>query len=83
MTEAKLSARERKAFKETACRFLEAIKEIVDHCLITEDVDGLGRLVTQIDILQGYEILKVLRDKGVSKEITELCDRAGKKKVES
>ena len=73
----KLSVKERKALKETADRFLETIKEIINHCLITEDIDELGRLVTQIDILQGYEVLKVLRDKGFSKEITELCDKAG------
>jgi len=73
----KLTVKERKALKETADRFLETIKEIINHCLITEDIDELGRLVTQIDILQGYEVLKVLRDKGFSKEITELCDKAG------
>lgn len=79
----KLTAKERKALKETADAFIEAIKEIVAHCLILEDVDKLGRLVTQVDILQGYNVLKALRDKGFSKEIIELCDKAGKKKVET
>lgn len=76
----KLTAKERKAFKETANRVLEAVDEIVDHCLLTGDVDELGRLVTQIDILLGYEVLKVLRDKGFNKEIMELCDKAGRLK---
>lgn len=74
----KLSVKERKAFKETAKRVSEAVDEIIDHCLLTEDVDELGRLVTQIDILQGYEVQKTLRDKGLAKEITELCDKAGR-----
>ena len=74
----KLTEKERKALEETADKLLRVVKEMVTLCLWTEDVDKLGRLVTQVHVLQGYEVLKVLRDKGFSKEITELCDKAGK-----
>ena len=79
MTETKkLSKASKKALATTAEKFLNAMKEKVSTYLFLEDVDALGRLVAQMDILSGYEVLKTLRDKGMSKEITELCDKAGK-----
>lgn len=74
----KLTAKDKKAFEETADKFLGRIHEIVAHCLILEDVDKLGRLVTQVHILMDYEVLNVLREKGLNKEIIELCDKAGR-----
>lgn len=63
--------------REVANKFLRAIKERVDMYVLTVDVDALDRLVSQIDILSGYEVMKALRDKGLGKEITALCDKAG------
>lgn len=75
----KLSKVNKKALASTAEKFLTVMKEKVSTYLFLEDVDALDRLVSQMDILSGYEVLKTLRDKGMSKEITELCDKAGKK----
>jgi hypothetical protein len=74
----KLSKVDKKVLAKTADHFLSLMKEKVSIYLLTEDFDALGRLVEQMDILSGYEVLKTLRDKGMSKEITELCDKAGK-----
>ena len=75
----KLSNANKKALASTAEQFLTVMKEKVSTYLFLEDVDALDRLVSQMDILSGYEVLKTLRDKGMSKQITELCDKAGKK----
>jgi len=75
----KLSKTNKKALVSTAEQFLTVMKEKVSTYLFLEDVDALDRLVSQMDILSGYEVLKTLRDKGMSKQITELCDKAGKK----
>ena len=75
----KLSKTNKKALASTAEQFLTVMKEKVSTYLFLEDVDALGRLVSQMDILSGYEVLKTLRDKGMSKQITELCDKAGEK----
>lgn len=79
MKKNKLSKTNKKALVNTADQFLVAMQEKVSTYLFLEDVDALGRLVAQMDILSGYEVLKTLRDKGMSKQITELCDKAGKK----
>lgn len=75
----KLTEKERKMLKKTANKFVDEVREIVAHCLILEDVDKLGRLVTQVHILLDHEVLDALREKGLEKEITELCDKAGSK----
>ena len=80
MTERKkLSKANKKALATTGEQFLSLMKEKVSTYLLLEDIDALDRLVTQMNILSGFEVLKTLRDKGMSKEITELCDKAGKK----
>ena len=75
----RLSRKEKKALARTAEKFLAVMKEKVTTYLWLEDVDALDRMVSQMDILSGYEVLKTLRDKGLSEEITKLCDKAGKK----
>lgn len=74
----KLSKKDKKHLKETAKEFLKTVQERVDQLVFIEDVDGLGRLVEQVEILGGYEVIKVLKDKGLSKDITALCDKAGR-----
>jgi len=60
--------KERKKLREVADRFLNAVKEEVDSAVLLGDADRLGRLVTQVDILLGYEVLETLRDKGLKKK---------------
>lgn len=76
----KLNPEEKKHLEKVAKGFLKSVEEEVDSCLLLEDLDRLGALVSQVDIVLGYQVLKNLRDKGFSKEITELCDKAGKEK---
>lgn len=70
----------RKELRLVADAFLATIKEEVDSCVFLHDIDRLGRLVTQVDIVMGYEVVKVIRDKGFSKELIALCDKVGETK---
>lgn len=64
--------------RKTADEFIDAVTEKVNSYVILGDVDGLGRLVEQVEILGGYEIIDALKKKGLGKDITALCDKAGK-----
>lgn len=84
----KISKREEKAIRKAeheelqkaADEFLEAVKERVDSLVLLHDIEGLDRLVTQVEIVGAYETVKVIRDKGFGKELTELCDKVGRGK---
>lgn len=67
-----------KKLRKLGDEFLDALKEEVDSCILLCDIDRLHNLTHAVDMVMGYEVLKVLRDKGFSKEITELCDKAGR-----
>ena len=67
-----------KKLRKLSNEFLDALKEEVDSCVILCDVDRLHELTHAVDVVMGYEVLKTLRDKGFGKEITELCDKAGR-----
>jgi hypothetical protein len=74
----KLKRKDHKTLRKVADEFINAVKEEVDSAVLLGDTDRLDRLVTQVDIVLGYEVLKTLRDKGLSKDITKLCDKAGR-----
>jgi hypothetical protein len=79
----KLNNKTKKHLRETADEFLRAVKERVNMLVLIEDVDALGRLVKQVDILSGYEVMKAIRDKGLGDKITALADEAGRTSVTS
>ena len=60
--------------------FLHSLKEEVDSCVILGDIDRLHGLVEVVDMHLGHRLIKSLRDKGFGKEITALCDKAGRVK---
>jgi len=84
----KISKREEKAIRKAeheelryaAKEFLDAIKEKVNMHVFLHDIEGLDRMVTQVDMIGAYEVVKGIRDKGFSKELTELCDKVGRGK---
>jgi len=86
----KVSKREEKAIRKAehaelrkaADEFLETIKEKVDLLVLSHDIEGLDRLVTQVDIIGAYELLKGIKNKGFGREFTELCDKVGRRKHE-
>jgi hypothetical protein len=69
---------DKKAFKEAADSFLDSIQEEVSSCLILGDVGRLDRLVQIVHIHLDSELMDALRNKGFSKEIEALADKAGK-----
>lgn len=72
--------REHEKLHKVADDFLRAIHEEVDSAVLLDDADRLGHLVSQVDIVLGFELVKRIRDKGFSKEFTELCDKVGRGK---
>lgn len=73
-----MNAKDRIALQKVANKFLQAIKERVDTYVLLGQVDELGRLVEQVEILGEFEIIHALKEKGLSKDITALCDKVGK-----
>lgn len=67
----------RKELRKRADELLESIKDELYLCVICLDVDRLGRLIELYAHHPSYELLKALRDKGFSEEITKLAKKAG------
>jgi len=71
----------RKELRKVADEFLEAVREAVDSCVLLCDVERLGRLVAAVDTQMGHELVRTIRERGFSKELTELCDKVGRGKA--
>lgn len=65
--------------REIGKELLDIIKEEIFLCSTTADADRFERFLSLIDYHTSYEIVRTLRDKGFSKELMKLCDKAGKK----
>jgi len=82
----KISKREEKTIRKVeheelrrvAEEFLRIVKKKVDLLVLLHDIESLDRLVSQVDIVGAFEIVKVIREKGFSKELDELCDKVGR-----
>lgn len=68
----------RKKLRQVADEFLRAVTEKVDSCVVLCDVEGLAELVKAIDVVSGWQVVRTIREKGFSKELTELCDKVGR-----
>ena len=68
----------RKELRKVADEFLETVREEVDSCVLLCDAGRLGRLVATVNTQMGYELVRTIREKGFSKELTELCDKVGR-----
>lgn len=68
----------RKELRKTADEFLQVVREKVDSCVILCDVDGLDELVKAVEVVSGWQLVHLIREKGFGKELTELCDKAGR-----
>lgn len=82
MTEKKqwngLTKKEQKALKDVADDFIKTLTEKVDSLVFIGDSEHLAELVRQFDIISGWQVIRVLQEKGFGPEITALCDKAGK-----
>jgi len=74
----KIRATEHAELCKVADEFLKTLTEIVNECVFLHDIEGLDLLVSQVHMVQDHRVLQVLRNKGFSKEITDLCDKAGR-----
>jgi len=70
----------RKELRRIGDLFLRSIKEEVDSCVLLCDVDRLRGLIRQVDIYLAYRLVHDLREKGLEKELRDLCDKAGQKR---
>lgn len=69
----------RKQLRKLGNDFLEALREEVDSSIILCDVERLDRLISIVHMSLDSQLLQALRNKGLDKEIRELCDLAGRK----
>ena len=69
----------RKEIQKRSDKLLSSIKDELLNCRILADVDRLGRLVTLFHYHTSYELMKMLRDKGMDSEISKLAIKAGEK----
>lgn len=81
MSEKSLEARKekiRKQLRKVGDHFLQVVKEEVDSCVLLCDMGRLERLTSIFHIHMDSETIRTLREKGLSSEIRELCDKAGR-----
>jgi tRNA G26 N,N-dimethylase Trm1 len=71
---------EQNELRKVADKFLKVIKEEVDDCVFLCDSESLSELAHAVDVAMSHNIIKTIRDKGFSKELTELCDKVGRGK---
>ena len=74
---AKLKKAEQAALRKVADDFLNVLSEKVDSLVIIGDSEHLAELIHQFDIISGFQVIRALQEKGLGKEITALCDKAG------
>jgi len=70
----------RRELRRIGDEFLKVVKEQVDSCVLLCDSKGLSELVSAVDIVSGWQVVRTIREKGFGKELTELCDRVGRGK---
>ena len=68
----------RKQLRKVGDEFLKTVKEAVDNAVFLCDVDSLDGLVQAVDVYTAYMLVKIIRNKGFSKDLTKLCDKVGR-----
>jgi len=74
----KLTAKERKHLQKARDDFLDSLRARINVMIWVGDIDQFNRLLTQVEILSAYEITKIIRDKGLEKDLEIIADKAGK-----
>jgi hypothetical protein len=80
MTE-KERERTRRELRKVGNKFLKLVKERVDNCILLCDAEGLSELTHAVDVAMSHSLVRTIRDKGFSKELTKLCDKVGRGEV--
>ena len=72
-----LSSFKEREIKEVGDGLLKTIEEYIAVCVMLGDSERLRNLALLFNMHTSYSVLKALREKGLYKEIAELCDKAG------
>jgi len=67
----------RKQLREVSDKILDEVKDFIDNAVFLCETERLGDLAHAINLVTSYELVKAIRDKGFSKELTKLCDKVG------
>jgi 16S rRNA U1498 N3-methylase RsmE len=73
----KLSKTETKQLHKARDDFLKSLRTRIDVMIWVGDIDQFNRLLEQVEILGAYEITRIIREKGLEKELDALADKAG------
>jgi len=68
----------RRELRKVADKFLKLVEERVDNCILLCDAEELSELTHAVDVAMSHNLIKTIREKGFSKELTELCDKVGR-----
>jgi hypothetical protein len=75
----RISRKDLTLLRRTGIRFVKAVEDEVDSCIILKDLNRLNRLITAVHNHLDSELMRSLRAKGLNKEIRQLCDKAGRR----
>jgi len=70
----------KKELRKVADKFLKVVTEKVDICVFLCDSKGLNELVSAVDVVSGWQVVRAIQEKGFGKELTALCDKVGRGK---
>jgi len=68
----------REELRKRGDEFIESIKEEVDNCVLLCDAEKLSELIGVVAMYLDSRLIRTLREKGLSEDIRELCDKAGR-----
>lgn len=69
-----------KELRKVADEFLKVVTEKVDSYVVLCDSKGLDQLISAVDVVSGWQLVRTIRENGFGKELTELCDKVGRGK---
>jgi hypothetical protein len=74
----KLKKEQQKMLRQVADKFVQAVKERVNVHVMMGDADSLNELVTQLEIVSGFQVYRALQQKGLDKELDAFLKRGQK-----
>jgi len=68
----------KKELRKVADKFLKVVTEKVNCHVILCDSKGLNELVSAVEVVSGWQLVRTIQENGFGKELTELCDKIGR-----
>ncbi len=76
-----IGKKDKKHIKHSMDAVKQLLNETIDTLVETEDLEGIEDFISVVELFTSGRLLKALDAKGFSKEIRELCTKAGIKET--